>query len=60
MISNHGAFEATKMWRVARTPGSSSSVPSAISTLPGFFSLMYCSVEPQRAQNVRSTPGDDR
>ena len=60
MISNHGALEATKMWCGTRMPGSSSSTPSATSMIPGFFWLMNCSVEPQREQNVRSTPGDER
>ena len=48
------------MWRGTRMPGSSSSTPSATSTMPGLFSLMNCSVEPQREQKVRSTPGEDR
>src|SRR5688500_427944 len=59
-MSNQGAFEPTKICSAGRTPGSSSSVPSADEKLPGRRVLMNWSVEPQPRQKVRVTSADER
>jgi hypothetical protein len=59
VISYQGALDPTKMWATGRTPGSSSSVPSATPTLSGYEPNIPASGDPQRLQKYLKPPGDD-
>ncbi len=56
VISNHGAFEPTKMCPCRRIPGSLSSVPAGTSTVSPMNSG---ATVPQVMQNERLPPGED-
>lgn len=55
--SNQAAFPPTKMWRVGRATGSTSSRPAGINTIPP---TSLGTGPPQEAQNQRSYAGGER